>query len=301
MSRAVAVLVLVSWAGVSLLFDELRWFRRRSLSRRLLPYAPTSVTTTGPGDSHPGSITALVTPLAQQLGNRVTGLLGATEETSSRLDRVHSNLSLSQFRLRQFGWCSAAFGAAGLVGVGLALPPLMTLFALFGAPLLAFLVVEQRLAVLAANRSDRLLLELPTVAEQLAMLIASGYSLGGALNRLAQRGRGACGADLTRICARIRQGLGDLEALREWDRRARVDAVTRLVNVLSLHRQAGDLGHLLSEEARAVRREVHRQLIDTIERRAQQVWIPVTVATLVPGVLFLAVPFIEAMRLFTTE
>ena len=41
-------------------------------------------------------------------------------------------------------------------------------------------------------------------------------------------------------------------------------------------------------------------LIETIERRGQQVWIPVTVATLVPGVIFLAVPFVEAMRLFTS-
>ena len=56
----------------------------------------------------------------------------------------------------------------------------------------------------------------------------------------------------------------------------------------------------MADEARTVRAEVHRELIETIERRGQQVWIPVTVATLVPGVLFLAVPFIEAMRLFTS-
>ena len=33
-------------------------------------------------------------------------------------------------------------------------------------------------------------------------------------------------------------------------------------------------------------------------RRAQLVWIPVTIATLVPGVLFMAIPFIAAMRNF---
>jgi hypothetical protein len=31
---------------------------------------------------------------------------------------------------------------------------------------------------------------------------------------------------------------------------------------------------------------------------ARRVWIPVTVAALVPGVVFLAVPFIDALRLF---
>ena len=69
--------------------------------------------------------------------------------------------------------------------------------------------------------------------------------------------------------------------------------------VKCLNREASDLGRLISEEARSIRRDVHRQLIETIERRGQQVWIPVTVATLVPGVIFLAIPFTEAMRLFT--
>ena len=36
-----------------------------------------------------------------------------------------------------------------------------------------------------------------------------------------------------------------------------------------------------------------------LERRAQQVWVPVTVATLVPGVIFLAVPFLAALKLFS--
>jgi hypothetical protein len=46
---------------------------------------------------------------------------------------------------------------------------------------------------------------------------------------------------------------------------------------------------------------VQRELIEQIERRAQQVWIPVTVATLVPGAVLLAVPFLEALRLFSTS
>jgi hypothetical protein len=46
---------------------------------------------------------------------------------------------------------------------------------------------------------------------------------------------------------------------------------------------------------------VQRELIEQIERRAQQVWIPVTVATLVPGAVLLAVPFIEALRLFSSS
>jgi pilus assembly protein TadC len=136
------------------------------------------------------------------------------------------------------------------------------------------------------------------LAEQLAMLLSSGYSLGSALNRLAQRGKGACGRDLARVRARIHQGLSEVAALREWAQLAQVDALDRLVAVIALNVDASDLGRLVSDEARAIRRDVQRDLVQIMERRGQQVWVPVTVATLVPGVIFLAIPFVEALRLF---
>lgn len=139
------------------------------------------------------------------------------------------------------------------------------------------------------------------MSEQLAMLLGAGFALGGALNRLAARGAGACGQDLTLVCRRVRHGLTEVEALREWSEVADVDALSRLVGVLALNREATDLGRLVSDEARSIRREVQRELIEQIERRAQQVWIPVTVATLVPGAVLLAVPFIEALRLFSSS
>jgi tight adherence protein C len=79
----------------------------------------------------------------------------------------------------------------------------------------------------------------------------------------------------------------------------RVDALDRLVPVLALNREASDLGRLISAEARGIRRDLHRRLVETMERRSQQVWIPVTVATLVPGVVFMAIPFTEALRVFS--
>jgi hypothetical protein len=101
------------------------------------------------------------------------------------------------------------------------------------------------------------------------------------------------------VIGRTRQGLSETEALREWAAIADVDAVDRLVQVLALNREASDLGRLISEEARSIRRDVQRELVERIETRGQQVWIPVTVATLVPGVIFIAVPFVQALSLFS--
>jgi tight adherence protein C len=100
------------------------------------------------------------------------------------------------------------------------------------------------------------------------------------------------------VCWRIRQGLSEADALREWARLASVPALDRLVPVLALNRDTSDLGRLVAEEARAIRRDVHRELIEAAERRNQQVWIPVTVAALLPGALFLAVPFVQALSAF---
>jgi tight adherence protein C len=167
-----------------------------------------------------------------------------------------------------------------------------------GAPLLAFLVMEQRLARTSERWQRDLAMELPLVSEQLAMLLNAGHSLGAALARVSQRGQGCAARDLVIVVNRIRHGLSETDALREWAEVARVDAVDRLVGVLALHGESADLGRLVSAEARQARRDLHRQTIETIERRAQQVWVPVTVATLVPGVILLAVPFLSALHLF---
>jgi pilus assembly protein TadC len=187
---------------------------------------------------------------------------------------------------------------AGAVLAGVGLPAPVAVLVVAGAPLLAFLVVEQRLSRACERWQRDLGLELPAVSEQLAMLLNAGYSLGAALARVAQRSRGCTARDIAVVVNRIRQGLSETDALREWAEVARLDAVDRLVGVLALHSESADLGRLVSAEARQARRDLHRHTIEAIERRAQQVWVPVTVATLVPGVILLAVPFLSALHLF---
>lgn len=294
---------LALWAGATLLLSELRWFSRPTMAERLRPYSPGG---TGQRRRTTGTLSVatfrdVVGPLSRALGERVAGLFGVTEDLTTRLTRIHSPLDATAFRVRQLGWSGAGFAAGSMLAV--AAPPPVPIAALFvaGGPLLAFLVVEQQVASASERWQRRLVVELPVVAEQLAMLLSAGYSLGAALNRVAARGRGAAAADLTRVCTRLRQGLSETEALREWAAVADVEALNRLLPVLALNRESSDLGRLLSEEARAIRRDLHRRLLETAERRGQQVWIPVTVAALVPGVVFIAIPFFEALRLFSSS
>lgn len=291
---------MVLWVGATLLLSQLRWFARPPLVARLRPYTSGS----SPGRVHSGpfsveSFRQVVGPLSFAVGERVARLFGVSEELAVRLERIHSPLDVTAFRVRQVGWSVVGIAVAALASFSLRLPGPLVVLALVGAPVLAFLILEQKVASASARWQRRLFLELPVLSEQLAMLLSAGFSLGAALNRLAARGQGVCSRDLQRVTRRMLQGLSELQALREWAAVARVDALDRLVPVLALDRGASDLGRLVSGEARAIRKDVQRELVETMERREQKVWIPVTVATLVPGVIFLCIPFIEALRMFS--
>lgn len=303
MPRLLAASSLLLVVGATLVLSELRWFSRQPLVDRLRPFSPggfRGAGAAGGGLLSVASFREVVAPLARQVGERLAGWLGVSEELGVRLQRVHSPMDATAFRMRQLGWTATGLAGGSLLAAAARPPLALALLFVVGAPGLAFLIVEQQLASSSDRRKRRIFLELPVLSEQLGMLVGAGFSLGAALNRLAARGTGACAQDLAEVCGRIRQGLTEVEALREWAAVADVDALTRLVAVLALNREAGDLGRLVADEARSIRREVHRELIEQIERRSQQVWVPVTVATLVPGAVLLAVPFIEALRLFSS-
>lgn len=302
MSRALVGSSLVLWAGCTLVLSQLRWYNRKPLTARLRPYEPGGMSPhhATVGVLSVASFREVVAPLARVVGERLATLLGVEEPVEVRLRRVHSALDVTEFRMRQLSRTALGLGAGIVLAVATRPPLGVAVLFVVGGALLGFLVVEQQLAAASARWKRRLLLELPVVSEQLATLLGAGFSLGSALNRMAARGSGASGRDLAVVCQRIRQGLTEGDALREWSAVADVDALSRLVAVLALNRETSDLGRLVSAEARSIRREVQRDLISEIQRRSQQVWIPVTVATLVPGVVLLAVPFIEALRLFSS-
>lgn len=298
-------LAAVAIVGVALLLDSIPWFRRRPLAARLAPYGPytcdsAASTTAHRRSGHGGSSPAAVLlPLVDQAIGRITAALGVRDELATRLERADVAMTTVEFRARQSLHAVSGLAAAAIIAVLTSPGAAMSVLLCLGCPVLWVLLDEQALTRAITTRASVLQLELPVVAEQLGVLIDAGTSLPGALARIAHRGRGAAASDLRRVSLRIRQGSSEIDALTEWVERTDVVAVRRLVAVLALHRDATNLGRLISAEARAIRAETHRDLVERIERRGQLVWIPVTVATLVPGLIFLAVPFVSALSQVT--
>jgi tight adherence protein C len=298
-AEPVVAAALLLWGGTTLLLGQVRRLARPSLADRLLPYGAGITTAPRRRRVEVATWRDVVAPVCRTIGERIAGVFGVSEDLAVRLQRIDAPTDATAFRVRQVGWATAALAVGTGVAALLGPPPAIALLIALGLPLLAFLALEQSVVSASSQWQRRVFLELPVVCEQLATLLNAGYSLGAALNRVAERGSGACTRGVAGVCGRVRQGLSEAEALREWATLARVPALDRVVAVLALNDDASDLGRLISVEARNIRADVHRELVETMERRGQQVWIPVTVATLVPGVIFLSVPFIEALRAFS--
>lgn len=305
MRAGAMLLALVVWSGTLLVLSDLPRMQRPGLVDRLSPYVPGSGRDLR-GQHRPApygrrailsldAFREVLAPLCEDLARRALRTTGVTEGLRRRLEVVHSADSPADVRLRQFVWGSGSGGVVAIVAIVLGAPVLQSLVMVAAGAAGGVIAVERSTVVAAERHRREVLAELAVVAEQLAMLLSAGYSLNAALARLAERGSGATSSDLARVCGRIRQGLTTAEALREWAEVAEVGALDRLVSTLALERDAVEIAQLVSDEARAVRDERQQRLIEDIERRNQKVWIPVTVAALVPGILFLAVPFIDAL------
>ena len=243
MTRVFVLSGLVLWVGTTLLLSTTRWFARRPLTERLRPYTPGGLAPgKGGGLLSVESFRDVVAPVSRNVGEQVARLFGVSEDLSVRLTRIHSPLDVTAFRVRQLGWVVAAFGLGALASVAVGLPVPVGILLTFGAPLLAFLVLEQQISAASKRWQRNLFLELPVVSEQIGLLLSAGFSLSGALARVAERSNGACARDISRVISRVRQGLSETDALREWSALADVEAVDRLVHVLALNREASDLG-----------------------------------------------------------
>jgi tight adherence protein C len=298
MIRILIISAALAWVGLALLFANISFFQQQTLFQRLRSYTPGAANKRAKLlDSR--SIRDVIGPLSSALGAKLAAAFGVHEEARVRLERIHATETAVEFRVRQFAWTIGMFTVLGGLGGTIGLPVPLVLLMVIALPLLTFLIIEQQLANRSTRWQRRLALELPVMAEQLAMLLTAGFSLGAALARLTQRSKGALSQDVQRVLLRVRQGVSEGDAIAEWAELAKVPAVDRLASVLRLNGETSDLGRLVAEEARLSREEAHRELLEQVGKSDQLVWVPVTVAALLPGCIFLAVPFISALSFFS--
>lgn len=270
-----------------------------------------------------GSLPPLRRPsLLQRLERRLDGLgadpdsvAGSGGRRDGRRDApVKSHLERADHLLRQrlerSGWTTtprqllgevlASTGAGLLLGILLssttASAPLRLALPLVGAAIGAlapFALLEQRASLRQAERSDAF----PLLLEQLAMLAGHGFAIPEGFWRLERRWRGTTvGTDLGAICRRIAQGAEPDVAVADWAAAHRFPPGERLADALAASATSSDCERVLWQLSRAERERTLTELVHRFQVREQQVWVPVAVAALVPGMLLLVLPFARALH-----
>jgi tight adherence protein C len=274
--------------------------RRPRLRHRLAPYLRDAPRRSRLLDEplHPMLLPALqklLAPTLTGLARRLDAFVGGGSSVRRRLDRCGNPLTVEQLRIEQVMCAAAGFLAAiALLGMAVAhgsqLNPvaialMATLAACGGA-----LARDRALTMAAERREDRMLQELPTIAELLALAVAAGEGAVGSLERVTRLTSGELAGELRRALADARAGASLVAALEATARRTGIPALSRFVDGMAIAIDRGTpLAEVLRAQAVDVREQHRRRLLEIGGRKE--------IAMLVP-VVFLVLPVTVVFALF---
>ncbi|SFA70165.1 tight adherence protein C [Cellulomonas marina] len=242
-----------------------------------------------------GTLQRLLAPVVADAAALVARVGRPGDELARRLVRAGGHRGVEEFRAEQ-----VVHGAVGLAG-GLAAALVLGVLR-GGSPLaLALLAVlagaagvllpDVRLTAHVRRREARILLELPTVAELLALAVGAGEGAAGALDRVVRTTHGPLAAELGAVLAEARTGTPLTVALDRLARRTGVPALARFAEAVSVAVDRGTpLGDVLRAQAQDVREEGRRALMEAGGRKEVQMMVPVVFLLLPVTVLFAVFP-----------
>jgi tight adherence protein C len=294
-------------ASVLLVVRRLPFLRKPSVDERVAPY----LRDLGGGDVFLGvidssspfyAILRLFGPSLRSGATRLERLLGGAGSIRRRLSRAGIERTVEEFRIEQLLWGTAGFGFALVVSLvalslGVGNPIGMLLFCgLVGV--LGVLARDTYLTTQVRSRERRLLAELPTVAELLALSVAAGEGPAAALDRVARSCRGELAAELERVLGETRAGETLVRALDGLADRTGLLALSRFADGLAVALERGTpLADVLRAQAGDIREAGRRELIESGARREVAMMIPVVFLVLPVTIAFAFYPGAVGIRL----
>lgn len=281
--------------------------RRVSLADRLAPYlrAPRSASVLlGRPDARTPfpTLERLIAPVMADGVRLVTRLGSPAADLRRRLERAGRPESVEQFRAAQVVW-----GVIGLaVGLALALvlaagrgtSPLAGSILVLACGLAGVLARDQVLSRQVRQREERMLAELPTVAELLALSVGAGEGPIGALERVVRTTGGVLADELARTLADARSGTPLTLALERLADRTGLAPLTRFAEGVSVAIERGTpLAEVLRAQAQDVRESGRRALMEAGGRKEVLMMVPVVFLVLPITVAFAIFPSLAILRL----
>jgi len=291
--------------GIWIVVDRLLSWRHTSLAVRVAPYLR-DLPATGSIRSAPvvqtSAFRAVFGPVLRRAAQLVERVLGGSASVARRLERARLPMTVHDFRVSQALWGLVGFLLAAVPSAALALRaperavPLLVMCGCAFA--LGVLLRENRLTAQVTRRERRILEELPTVAELLALAVAAGESPVAALDRVVRRTRGELSADLRDVLAEVRTGVPITRAFDDLAARSGLPAVSRFAEGVAIAIERGTpLADVLHAQAGDVREAGRRALIESGARREVLMMVPVVFLVLPTVVVFAFWPGLVGLRL----
>jgi len=275
----------------------------RSDLTRILSQAG-DVSELGAAPAPQGALRQVFGPLLTAAAARLERLLGGSASVRRRLERAGLQPDVHAFRVQQVLWGLGAFSMASVFGVLVALRsperlvPLLVLVGVAGAA--GVLLRDNRLTAQVRAWERRVLAELPSVAELLALSVAAGEGPVAALERVVGRSRGALGQELGRVIGDIRTGTPVAASFDDYSRRTGLPVVSRFAAGIAVAVERGTpLADVLRAQAADVREATRRELIESGARREVAMMVPVVFLVLPTTVLFAFWPGVVGLQLVT--
>ncbi|MBO1751727.1 type II secretion system F family protein [Actinotalea sp. BY-33] len=225
-----------------------------------------------------------------------------TVELQRRLMRAGRGQSVEQFRAEQVIW--TVLGTA--LGLAFALllvatrgtHPVAGLLVVAAAAITGLVSRDQLLSRQIRRREERILAELPTVAELLALAVGAGEGASGALDRVARTTHGELAGELAQTVADTRAGTPLTVALDRLADRTGVTSLARFAEAISVAVDRGTpLADVLRAQADDVREAGRRALMEAGGRKEVIMMVPVVFLILPVTVVFAVFPGLAALRI----
>ena len=279
-------------AGVALTAQSLLERRRPSLAHQVLAYVQPSVTRTR----------SLVAPshqsrrVQEMAANVLSRLLGDPNGLEERLRRAGSAESSAQFRLHQVVWGlgGSVAGAVCAVVLGMfkdAVRP-STVLVLAAVGLAVGVLARERGLDQAVRRREALMVaEFPAIAEMLALSVAAGEGVAGALSRVVGCSSGPLARELNEVLVKSTLGDGLIHALRDFGSTTKVRPIARFIDAMVIAMERGTpMAEVMRAQACDVRDLGRRELMESAGRKEIAMMVPVVFLVLPITVVFALFP-----------
>ncbi|WP_150463070.1 type II secretion system F family protein [Nesterenkonia ebinurensis] len=302
-----AVAGLAAASGLLLLLAGLPVMNRPKLGERVAPYVRSAAPDAAAPPHAAGSLRSAVqlfTPVVQAASDRLSswGLTPSTETLATRLRHANLSITVTEYRLQQLGWASAAAATGLLITFAAAaagrfsFPAAVLIIA--AAAALGAAARDARLSARIRSRQARMLSEFPTIAELLALAVSAGETAPGAFLRISRSCRGELADELTELICRTQAGVPFGKALRQLSAEIEAPAVSRFFEGVIVAVERGTpLADVMRAQAADARELTKRELMETAGRKEVGMLAPVVFGILPLTILFAAFPGLSLLQI----